>query len=60
MSRRKPDDEIFLASLNKNAEPGQKYYIFNPNEEMGGSNVSENEILYKNSKILIYKMTEPK
>lgn len=59
-SRRKPDDEAFLASLNKNADPNQNLYIFNHSDENASMNSVENVINYKKTKTVIYKMSDPR
>ena len=59
-TRRKPDDEAFLAALNKNAEANQNLFIFNHNDEGGSSKSVENEMFYKRSRVIIYKMSDPR
>jgi len=49
-----------LASLNKNADPNQILYIFNHYEEKGSSISVENELFYKKTRAVIYKMSDPR
>ena len=45
-----------MSSLNRTSEP-LVYYIFNPSEKTATRNNLENELYYKGSKTVIYKMS---
>ena len=57
---RKPDDELYLASMNKNADQFQKLFIFNHSEEAGSSSTMENIHFYPKTQVMLYKMNDPK
>jgi hypothetical protein len=59
-SRRSKDDEMFVKAITKHADPNQKTYIFNHNDKCAKDFPHENEMFYGKTKLVIYKMSDPK